>query len=127
MKPIDQNTFGAPGGNCFSACVASLLEISINEVPYFMEDQNDWWDYFSEWLKPFGFYPLCFVLKQSNFYHPSGYHILSGQSSRGPHSVVAFKDEIIHDPHPEREGLLTRDDIIILVPFDPSKTLNKVI
>lgn len=41
MKPIDQTTFGVPGGNCFSACVASLLELSIDDVPYFMGDCDE--------------------------------------------------------------------------------------
>ncbi len=41
MKPVDQTTFGHPGGNCFSACVASLLEMSVDQVPYFM-GHDDW-------------------------------------------------------------------------------------
>ena len=32
MKPVDQTSFGFPGGNCFSACVASILELPIDDV-----------------------------------------------------------------------------------------------
>jgi len=31
-------------GNCFAACVASLLEVSIDEVPWLKEPEN-WEDY----------------------------------------------------------------------------------
>lgn len=44
MKPVDQTTFGFPGGNCFSACIASLLEMPLDDVPYFMH--GDWYDAF---------------------------------------------------------------------------------
>lgn len=33
MIPVDQTTYGHTDGNCFSACVASILEIPIEEVP----------------------------------------------------------------------------------------------
>ncbi|WP_299008475.1 hypothetical protein [uncultured Caulobacter sp.] len=85
MRPVDQTTFGVPGGNCFSACVASLLSLPIDEVPYFM-GADDWFAYFEDWLGSRGHYPLCFHVAQ---YTPPGLHILSGRSPRGPHSVVA--------------------------------------
>jgi hypothetical protein len=51
MIPVDQTVFTVPGGNCFSACVASLLNILLNDVPYFMGDDT-WFDVFSKWLEP---------------------------------------------------------------------------
>lgn len=127
MKPVDQTTFGLPGGNCFSACVASILELAIDHVPYFMGDA-DWWDGFSDWIRPLGFYPVMVPLHTSSW-RPCGWHILSGRSPRASdedvgkeqylHSVVAQADRIVHDPHPSRDGILTHEDTIFLVPINP--------
>ena len=129
MKPVDQTTFGHPGGNCFSACVASLLEVALEEAPYFMADPDDrWYGRFESWLEQRGMYPLMFPLPEgTGGWVPSGFHILSGHSPRKPddpgalHSVVGYHGRILHDPHPSRGGLLSWNDTIILVPVDPSK------
>lgn len=120
MRPVDQTTFGVPGGNCFTACVASLLELPIDEVPYFMAD-DDWFPGFQQWLKRWGLWAVGFAWDEK--WRPDGLCILSGVTVRHPtglHSVVARGDAIVHDPHPSRAGLVTRTDVILLVPFDPS-------
>lgn len=129
MRAVDQTVFGFPGGNCFSACVASLLEIPLDEVPYFMGeslglDGGAWWERFGEWLKPRGFYAMCFELK--NEWRPQGLCILSGKSPRelanphALHSVVADGDRVVHDPHPSRAGVVDQRDVVILIPLDPA-------
>lgn len=126
MKPVDQTTFGFPGGNCFSACIASILEIPLEDVPYFMGDTLDddqWFERLSEWLRPWGLYAVCFKLSDDGWV-PEGIHVLSGQSPRKPdepmsfHSVVAQGTKILHDPHGTRAGLLSRYDVLILLPLD---------
>lgn len=122
MIPADQTTFGFPGGNCFSACVASLLHLPLDDVPYFM-DGDGWYERFQSWLAPHGCYALAFNLDAG--WTPAGLHILSGKSPRdlnggALHSVVARGKEIAHDPHPSRAGLLSRDDVVILIPLDPA-------
>ena len=104
MRYVDQTTFGAPGGNCFSACVASMLEIPLDAVPYFMGRGGEWFTYFEEWLQPHGYYPVCF--NDAN-YRPQGLYILSGKSPRGDflHSVIARGLDVVHDPHPSRAGV----------------------
>lgn len=119
MKPIDQTTFGHPGGNCFSACVASLLEIEIEAVPYFMGVQ-DWVPGFAKWLERYGYYPVFVSQAPTDDWHPKGFYILGGQSPRGPHAVVARGLEVVHDPHPSRDGLSKIEDCTLLVPFDPA-------
>ena len=129
MKPIDQTTFGHPGGNCFSACVASIMELSLEQVPYFMAAPEDrWYARFEAWLERRGLYPLMLPIPDGpRGWAPSGYHILSGNSPRKPedpealHSVVGYHGRILHDPHPSRAGLLSWIDTIVLVPMDPSK------
>jgi hypothetical protein len=119
MKPIDQTTFGDPGGNCFSACVASLLELPIEAVPYFMAD-DDWYSSFQRWLAARGLYALTFSLTTTSSLKEAGFYILGGRCSRGSHAVVARGTEIAHDPHPSREGLTTIEDATMLIPMDPS-------
>lgn len=134
MRPVDQTVFTVPGGNCFSACVATLLELELDDVPYFMGDEppdqpSEWFERFAGWLARFGFYPLYCALGGDNRWRPHGLHILSGLSPRAAelgetwqHCVVARGTEIIHDPHPSRAGVLSHDDVVVLVPFDPRRT-----
>ena len=117
MQAIDQTTFSEGLGNCFSACVASILEVSLEDVPFFGADEL-WWARFSEWLEARNLYAVC--LKHRAGRAPVGYHILSGKSPRGEflHSVVAKGEDIVHDPHPSRANIQDRVDCIIIVPMD---------
>lgn len=121
MKPVDQTTFGVPGGNCFSACVASLLELPIEDVPHFGSDET-WWATFQAWLKPRDLYAVLFKIG-SDEQRPPGFHVVSGRSPRHDalHAVVGRGAEIVHDPHPSRDGLASIDDVVILVPFEPHR------
>ena len=102
MIRVDQTVMTMPGGNCFSACVASLFHLSISEVPYFMGDfkeplgtdgHHPWWKRFHAWLRPRGFYALEFSWDplHDDADAPVGYYILNGKSPRGDyeHSVIA--------------------------------------
>ena len=113
MKPVDQPT----PKSCFQAAVASVLELSISEVPDFCApgfNGRDWWGGFLSWSRGKGLLPVEFRLRDSQpcFAElPDGlFCILSGKSPRGVnHSVVAKTRmntfEIVHDPHLSREGL----------------------
>lgn len=87
VKPVDQTTFGHPGGNCFSACVASLLELPIEDVPYFMDEaKGKWHEQFDAWLAPRGLYALHFEVPDRSVYDqqglwPRGYFILNGRTT----------------------------------------------
>lgn len=120
MRPVDQTKFGVPEGNCFSACVASILHLPLGDVPPFCK-YEDWWERLNAWLRTRGFYAM--VLRYSDDMPPNGFHILSGKSPRGDfqHSVVARGIEIVHDPHPSRAGIETRADQIVILPIDHSE------
>lgn len=123
MKPVDQDVFTVPGGNCFSACVASLLELPLADVPYFMgqTDDHDWLGELNTWLAPRVLYALCLTF--GGDYELPGLFILGGQSPRGDwcHAVVARgRGEVVHDPHPSRAGVLSLEDATLLVPLDPA-------
>jgi len=123
MTPVDQTTFGHPGGNCYSACIASLLGLPISEVPYFMADPPPaWHERLDAFLAPFGFYALHFVITDRAVYDrdnlwPKGYYILTGKSPRGDHAVVARGPDVAHDPHPSRAGLTEIDGFNLLIPL----------
>ena len=138
MIPIHQTTFGGPAappadrGDCFSACLASILEIPLAEVPRFCELEDDWQPHICEWLKQYGFayvdvdvteYTVDALLPHL------GYCVMTGMSSRGHrHCVVGDGRAFKHDPHFSGEYLLPasagREDrrwqVGVLIGLDPA-------
>lgn len=129
MIEVTQTTFGfpdqnVPPGDCLPACVASLLEIRLEEVPRtrLVEEMADW-------LRERGLYAISFRCDpERGDIVPAGYHLLGGQSPRRPafkdykmlHSVLARGRDIVWDPHPSRAGLLNWQETTILVPINPA-------
>ena len=125
MKPVDQTLFGTENGNCFQACVASLLEVPIDSLPHFVmmrgeigntgERSADWFDHFDHWMKSRGLYSVECSLKHESIMacvSEDSFCILTGKSNRGcNHAVVGCTGSpvsvegflLIHDPHPSRE------------------------
>jgi hypothetical protein len=102
MRPVDQTTYSSLDGNCFSACVASILEVPLRDVPRFSGPRQPW---FSRWLAGRG---LSASIHQSINHVPAGYSIAGGPSPRFAgriHACVALDGVVIHDPHPSRDGL----------------------
>lgn len=116
MSPQDQEYLYSKEvpGDCARAVIASLLELPISTVPHFLLESD---------RTALGFYSLIeeFLLSQgyemawnaTPLYHLKEgvdvYHYISGPSPRGEglhHAVVGLNGNIIHDPHPSREGLL---------------------
>ena len=50
---VPQTKFGMEG-NCFSACIASILGLSIEQVPEFTEEAGGWFFRWQVWLKQYG-------------------------------------------------------------------------
>lgn len=121
MKPVFQTDFSFQTGNCFSACIASLLELSIDEVPCFMGPGIDWFAACNDWMAKRGF--TYIEMKWSDamtkwFCNPPTpiLAIGTGSSPRNRtklHCVVVelirdgiqVKINILHDPHPSNEGI----------------------
>lgn len=121
MKPVDQTTYGKNKGNCYSAAVASILELPLAAVPYFMGPE-DWWTPFVEWCVTVGWYPVYLPIKNlpPGCPAPAGYSIMSGRVARTTeclHSVVALDGVCVHDPNEPagRPGLTEVTDYIILI------------
>lgn len=124
MIPVFQNMSVANDGygNCFNACVASILEIRLCDVaPIYprvvvsssdgadvLEVNNEWLDQWCRWLATQGYKFLFYRATKP----PKGYSIASGHSDRIypaghpqagmriSHAVVAFDGIPVHDPFP---------------------------
>lgn len=118
MKPLDQTQFGFPDGNCWATCVASLLEIEIDDVDDGGVD-SDWYIRFLSWLNEkhgLGMFEIKLEKGAPRGYAPmvdGTLGILSGPSPRGPHLHACvgryqlLSDGMhcingVHDPHPDR-------------------------
>jgi hypothetical protein len=118
MKPVKQDKFGPRVGNCFEACIASILEIPLHEVPDFGGD-----DVFEANLARFlAKRNLIYVLVNGPdamesemlahmFAQGDVYHVLEGISPRGgPHACVGLNGRLAFDPHGSgMEGLWKTD------------------
>ncbi len=123
MTPVDQTTFGVKKwpylpGNCLSACVASILDLRVEDVPLFVQKSDPcdgiWPERLDAWLGQRGLgaliLPASVVLVP-----PVGFHILYGRSVKNhEHAVVAKESAIVHDPHPSRTGLAKVDCVILI-------------
>lgn len=117
MIPVYQTKFGMPDGNCLSACIASLLERPLREVPDYKD--ADWWQNWENWLQELGFE---FIYQPTPEPVPQGYAIAGVHSPRGPwlHAVICFDGKVIHDPYPGADKTEALLDWMILRPLDPA-------
>ena len=126
MNPVDQTILHDPEsgrfGNCYSACLASLLERPIEEFDLFHELYTAWGAKyesgqtvsFAERMAPmwhlagkFGVLLVAVDVTHLGQFRPAGFSIANGPSERGvDHSCVAFDGVIVHDPHPSRAELV---------------------
>lgn len=117
MNPVDQEfvhdlSIGQQG-DCFRACIASVLELPISEVPHFAQlthgsSSSAFWNMAYDWLEARG-YEYTFRSRMNRADQDKAeYHMMTGPSPRGNgtyHCVVAQGGVIVHDPHPTRAGL----------------------
>jgi hypothetical protein len=101
MKPVYQTVFSPPLGNCVQACVASILELPLEQVPNFMLADDLWREAFDEFLEPYGLYTMTTYV--TDVWKPEGYHLICGPSPRGDywHAIVGYKGKAVHDPYPD--------------------------
>ena len=114
MKPVYQDKFTKQDGNCFQAALASLLELSLNEVPDFVNDypgdNDEWFIATNRWLRKYGFAIMAVSIPEtpeqerafSAVFCDVVYHIITGISklSGCGHAVVAINGIMVHDPDP---------------------------
>lgn len=128
MIPVFQTKFGADG-NCFSACLASLLELNIDDVPNFYEiggaENVTWWNSVREWLEQVGLGLVVMSLPSIECIdYLKGIHIVSGETIRGGgilHATLWESGKMIHDPHPLGDGLTSLIYVCFLYPLDAAQ------
>jgi len=132
MRKIKQTWLGganAPvngNGNCFQACVASVLEIPLEgSFNHGLFSDEEWFERFNEWLRQYRLaciFIQCSPDKPLNSTLLFGIHIaeMEAVGANLKHAVVIDGDKIIHDPMPY---LNTKEytccGIYFFVPFDP--------
>jgi hypothetical protein len=124
MIPVIQTRLSTPDkpayGNCFTACIASILELPIEQVPNFIDYGRDWFIPFLQFIEDAGYtYDGTYYIKNRRtpeelerfhrtFEGVDGYYIVGGGSPRGfslGHAVVYKGGELVHDPHPDGGGV----------------------
>jgi hypothetical protein len=110
MKTVyqDQKT------NCFSACLASILELDIKHIPNFYDENNGnpdlMYENINQWLDKHDYYRIHFPkmsLKeiQQNFKH-TGYGIVLMGLKDHPniaHAIVSYNGLLLHNPMGNQE------------------------
>ena len=112
MTPMKQTKLyskdGGHNGNCFAACVASILDLPLWMVPPFEEGfgRNEWYESrCDEWLKRM-FNLKRVVMDGHQVDKLPEFYVASGKSARGvSHAVIYSGGALAHDPHPSNSGI----------------------
>lgn len=121
-------------GNCYTACIASLFSVKIEDLADFEEMYGRWatacdadkpddalcQQVYLEMTKVTGH-----ILLQIDSADPAiggrlpeGFSIACGDGPRGfGHAVIALDGRVFWDPHPDRTGLTTIDHFEVGVPM----------
>ena len=134
MIPTKQTVLHDPDngkhGNCFSAILASLLHLSISEVPLFT-DPSTWINDLNSWLRQYG---LAYLMIDDFDCHITAYgfegmwHEISGNTDRSSevlHACVAKDGKLIFDPHPDNTGLSKTTSYGIFIALEPWRMVDK--
>ena len=134
MVPVMQTKFsdevGGVHGNCMAACVASIMELDIEDIPAWEDMGNDgsWGESYYSFLESHGYETdgmanregytesalWDFVLDQCP--GVDGYFIVGGDSPRiaRGHAVIYCNREMIHDPHPSGMGVSVVREVYLI-------------
>ena len=122
MKPVHQTTFGgedAPEseqGNCMAACLASIFECTLADVPDFTGSivSGGWFFHLQKWLATRNLSLL--MLRRPAVDIPAGFAMASVDSETlgpGAHMVVLEAGKVVHDPNPRAKRKPGVDDYVI--------------
>jgi len=112
MLPIMQTKFhrDTGKGNCMQAAVASIFDLSIDSVPMFNGRINQEIE-FRKWLEEMGLELIRKDFKKwsiPDWKKFKGYFLCVGNSTRNIQHMVVMKDgKVVHDPHPNGDGLVS--------------------
>jgi hypothetical protein len=112
MRGVLQDDVTAESGNALQACVASILELELHEVPNFIEAPS-YLDAISAFLRPLGmtFLKVPLINGTLPFEIGTALCVIAGTSPRGTfkHAVVGKaigrECHLLHDPHESGDGI----------------------
>lgn len=119
--PVTQSKFGSPAapeeeqGDCFGACLASLIHVTLDKVPYMTV--STWQRVSHRFLAEHHFRMLDLPRDYAKHLGRETYYIVNGKSPRGDflHAVIYRDGQLAHDPHPSGLGVENISDITVLV------------
>jgi hypothetical protein len=116
MVPIDQTILNLKTGDCMAACVASIFEVRLEQIPNFMENgAKDFNEKLDTWADAIGLRTIDMRLETSEDILRDCYVIAVGPSPRDPenhnHSIVWYNGKMVHDPHPSRDGIVGEPEV----------------
>lgn len=121
MKPIDQtkNLDDGQRGNCLAACLASVLELGLGQVPEFEElPPGEWKVELPKWAASIG---VAITRRQAGEFNPSEHYIAVGYSPRGNlHATVALDGKVVHCPAPTKCSIEAINYIFTVTPLSAS-------
>lgn len=107
MKPVFQDRFGYPMGNCWEACLASLLEVPLEVIPDGRTEggSRGSWQEMNQWLIENFHVSLCCIYHDGLCWPvgPRDQHYMLGGTTEGgiAHAVVAKGGRVVHNPNPK--------------------------
>jgi len=129
MKKVYQTKFGAREGNCLQACIASILELTLEEVPDFCSEfeGEKYYEQFVKWLNKKGLSALP-VNVEDDLNRPNYkgcYLIVGGKNSDGVMHAVIYKDgKLVHNPNKKCEGIIP-ETVDIIFPQKPAEFIKQ--
>lgn len=103
------------GGDCFAACIASILELKIEDIPSYhgTNEEGTWWDRWQYWL--YDNYRMELITWDKDWPDPHffGWWIGMVACNDVMHAVIFYRKKFIWDPAPEEhKQVWTIDDVI---------------
>lgn len=109
MKKYDQLISGDVDGDCFRACMATVLQIPIDTLPNWHD--NQWFLKWDKWLHERG----LGITVHSSYFGVDGLWIASVKSQNYEditHAIVMNDEDVFHDPSPlKKYKEIDTDDI----------------
>lgn len=136
MKKVYQTERGRRG-NCFAACVASILELPLGGMPEYLDEEGNgvphWLDRWGKFLRPHGL-GIVYIRQAAGgvCLPPPGYAIMAAaaptaEDPENLHAVVCRDGEVVHDPldnvKPNR-GEYVPDHWYVFTALDPVRPLQ---
>ncbi len=118
------------GNDCFSACVATILNMKSEQVPRYFKDDGEpctslsWHEFWASWLNPKGYQIIGVDFSEEFATQLKGMFICAGLSyteefrKKGIHHAVVYRDGLLwHDPKPNPTGVITPTEIDLIIPI----------